>query len=49
MKRKTKKFQMRMKPADHRLLMKMANQDRLNMSEWLEEQIRNEAKRRKLK
>jgi len=49
MRRKTKKFQMRMKPDDHRLLMQMANQDRLNMSEWLEEQIRKEAKRRKLK
>lgn len=49
MKRKTKKFQMRMEPEDHRLLMKMAGLDHVSMAEWIQNQIRAEAKRRKIK
>lgn len=47
--KKSMKFQMRMHGDDHRLLMSMADLDRLSMSEWIHNQIRAEAKRRGLK
>ena len=47
--KKSMKFQMRMHGDDHRLLMTMADQDRLSMSEWVHKQIRAEAERRKIK
>ncbi len=49
MKRKTKKFQMRMHPDDHRRLMKLADLEHLTMAEWLQNAIRNAAKREKIK
>jgi len=49
MKRKTKKFQMRMRPEVHRLLMKLADLDHVSMAEWLEKSIQEAAKRRKVK
>jgi predicted HicB family RNase H-like nuclease len=49
MRRKVKKFQMRMHPDDHRRLMQLADLDRVGMAEWLQNKIRAEAKRRKLK
>lgn len=48
-KKKDKKFQMRMKSEDHRHLMQLADQDRVSMAAWIEDQIRTEAKRRKLR
>jgi len=49
MRRKTKKFQMRMHPDDHRRLMQLADRDNMSMAEWIQKAIRDEAKRRKLK
>jgi predicted HicB family RNase H-like nuclease len=49
MKRKTKKFQMRMHPDDHRLLMKLADLEHITMAEWLQKTIREAAKRSKIK
>lgn len=49
MRRKAKKFQMRIHPDDHRLLMMLADNARMSMAEWVQEQIRKEAKREKLK
>lgn len=49
MKRKTKKFQMRMHPEDHRLLMKLADRDGVSMADWIAGQVRREAERRKMK
>ena len=49
MRRKSKKFQMRMHPDDHRRLMKLADLEGISMAEWIQQAIRNEAKRRKVK
>jgi predicted HicB family RNase H-like nuclease len=49
MRRKVKKFQMRMHPDDHRRLMQLADKDRIGMAEWLQNHIRSEAKRKGLK
>lgn len=49
MKRKTKKFQMRMHPDDHRRLMQLADLDHMTMAEWLQRAIRDAAERRKIK
>jgi len=49
MRRKVKKFQMRMHPDDHRMLMKLADLERIGMAEWLQNQIRLEAKRKGVK
>ena len=49
MRRKTKKFQMRMHPDDHRRLMKLADLDGMSMAEWIQEAVRKEAERRKVK
>ena len=48
MRRKVKKFQMRMHPDDHRLLMKLADLERLSMAEWIQGQIRTAAKAKSL-
>lgn len=48
-KKKDKKFQMRMRAEDHRHLMQMADLDQVSMAEWLEMKIREEAERRRLK
>lgn len=49
MRRKSKKFQMRIHPDDHRRLMQLADRDGLTMAEWITKAIRDEAKRRNLK
>lgn len=49
MRRKVKKFQMRMHPDDHRKLMMLADLDRLSMAEWVQNKIRDEAVRRRVK
>lgn len=49
MRRKDKKLQMRISSELHRLLMQMADQDRMSMADWVAKRIENEAKRRKLK
>lgn len=49
MRRKDKKLQIRIRSDLHRLLMKMADQDRTSMAEWIAQQIEAEAKKRKLK
>ena len=49
MRRKVKKFQMRMHPDDHRRLMALADLDRVSMAEWVQNKIRDEAVRRKVK
>jgi predicted HicB family RNase H-like nuclease len=38
-----------MHPDDHRLLMMLAYRSHQSMAEWVQEQIRTEAKREKLK
>ncbi len=47
MRRKTKKFQLRMRPEDYQALMRLANEDGLTMSEWITDKIREANKRRK--
>lgn len=49
MRRKDKKLQIRIRSDLHRLLMMMADQDRLSMAEWLAKRIQDEAKKRGLK
>jgi predicted HicB family RNase H-like nuclease len=49
MRRKDKKLQIRIRSDLHRLLMTMADQDRVSMAEWLAQRIQEEAKRRKIK
>lgn len=49
MRRKVKKFQMRMHPDDHIKLMKLADLDRVSMAEWVQNKIRDEAMRRRIK
>ena len=48
-KTKDKKFQMRMRPEDHRSLMQLADRDGVSMAQWIANHIRSEAKRRKLR
>lgn len=49
MRRKSKKFQMRMHPDDHKRLMQLADQDRVSMAEWITKAIRDAHDRRKRK
>ena len=49
MKRKTKKFQMRMHPDDHRRLMKLADMNQMTMAEWLQKAIRDAAEKERIK
>lgn len=48
-KTKDKKFQMRMLPEDYRSLMQLADRDGVSMAAWIANQIRREAKRRKMR
>lgn len=48
-KTKDKKFQMRMLPEDYRALMQLADRDGVSMASWIANQIRREAKRRKMR
>lgn len=46
---KDKKFQLRIGEDDYRKLMKLASMDEISMAAWITNQIRLQAKRRKLR
>lgn len=46
MRRKSKKFQMRMTPLDHKSLQRLADEAGLTMAEWITQQIREAEARR---
>jgi len=48
-KKKQKKFAMRMRADNHRLLMVLSDLDQISMTDWLERQIVKEAKKRGVK